>query len=201
MPKASDLKCKLCSALSDVEAKRLHDAAQGGDGCWEGDPCHKIRYYYANQETINAQRREKYQRKKLAKQQTAIAGVQVQGDELSISDRLKTWLPQAAPVLPPERIYVQLLWYREAPKERLHAIGAVLYLGDHMIAFSGPYHCRGFSPKDVTDYLIPNMVRALNQVLNENFPGYQTYRIGRLHDEGDERHPALCPLCTGRPMR
>ncbi len=201
MPKEPDPKCKICSALSDVEAKQLHDADQGGDGCWVGDPCHKLRYYYANQETINAQRREKYKRKKLANQQVVLDRVKMQGDDLSTSDLLKTWMPQAAPVSLPERIYVQLLWYRETPKDRLHAIGAVLYLGDQMIAFSGPYHCRGFSPKDVTDYLIPSMVRALNQVLNENFPEYRTYRIGRLHDEGDERHPAICPLCTGRPMR
>lgn len=201
MPKNPDPKCKICSALSDAEAKQLHDAAQGGDGCWAGDPCHKLRYYYANQETINAQRRENYKRKKLAKQQVGIEHLRAQGNDLSTSDLLRAWIPQAAPVLPPERVYVQLLWYRETPKDRLHAIGALLLLGDQTIAFSGPYHCRGLAPKDVTDYLIPSMVRALNQVLNENFPEYQTYRIGRLHDEGDERHPALCPLCTGRPMR
>lgn len=199
MPRPSDKKCELCSALSDVEAKRLHDAAQGGDGCWAGDPCHKLRYYYANRELLNAQRREKRKRQKLAKQQGRIP--QRLGTDLTTSNLLRSWVPQAAMVAPPERVYVQLLWYRETPKSRLHAIGALLLLGDQTIAFSGPYHCRGLAPKDVTDQLIPSMVRALNQVLNESFSEYETYRIGRLHDEGDERHPALCPLCTGRPIR
>ncbi|WP_317111956.1 hypothetical protein [Chroococcidiopsis sp. SAG 2025] len=50
-------KCWACSLLTPAEARKLHDAACGGDGCWVGDSCHSKRSYYRKGRQQKAQRR------------------------------------------------------------------------------------------------------------------------------------------------
>ena len=39
-------KCWACSLLTAMEARKLHDGASGGDGCWKDDTCRSRRSYY-----------------------------------------------------------------------------------------------------------------------------------------------------------
>ncbi len=89
-----------------------------GDGCWNGEPCHKRRTYYRHRDRYNRSRRLKYIGEK---QSTAQLG--------SIS----------IPAIPAVVIY----FYRPRKNEPLHALGIELWVGQLLKATQKPVHTLG----------------------------------------------------------
>ena len=46
MGRPTNQKCWACSLLTIAEARRLHDGASDGDGCWNDMTCPSRRSYY-----------------------------------------------------------------------------------------------------------------------------------------------------------
>ncbi|PSB46818.1 hypothetical protein C7B80_11610 [Cyanosarcina cf. burmensis CCALA 770] len=119
-------KCWACSLLTPAEARKLHDATCGGDGCWAGDSCHSKRSYYRKGRQQKAQRR------------AAI-------DEVVVS----------VPEIPYVVLHTYLDKPRQPNDEVvIHAICAELWLGNAPKAMTRPEHTFGYPPRVVKEYAL-----------------------------------------------
>ncbi len=57
MGRRTNEKCWACSLLTSEEARKLHDAEMGGDGCWREETCRSRRSYYRKGRSRLAQRK------------------------------------------------------------------------------------------------------------------------------------------------
>jgi len=57
MGRRTNEKCWACALLTAGEARKLHDAEQGGDGCWREETCRSRRSYYRKGRSRLAQRK------------------------------------------------------------------------------------------------------------------------------------------------
>ncbi|MGI0493619.1 hypothetical protein ACN4EG_17705 [Alkalinema pantanalense CENA528] len=123
MGRRTNEKCWACSLLSANEARTLHDAALGGDGCWKDEICHSRRSYY---------RKGKDQKR----QKAAIA-------ELTVP----------LPVMPYVVLHTYADKPRQVQDEVvIHALYAELWMGNQPIARTGPQHTFGLPPRLVKAY-------------------------------------------------
>jgi len=125
MGRRTNEKCWACSLLTTTEARQLHEAAIGGDGCWNDDVCHSRRSYYRRGRGLR-------QRRKAG----AIAEVQVPLPEVPYVV-LQTYVEQ------PRQSNDGVV---------IHAMGAELWRGERAIARTQPQHVFGLSPRLVKDY-------------------------------------------------
>ena len=126
MPAHSREKCRQCSKLSLEQALQKHGAV--GDGCWEGEPCHKRRTYYRHRERYNRSRRLKYRGEKESSAQLA---------EIPISS-----IPA-----------VVIHFYRQRKDSELHALGSELWVGQQKQKSRAPVHTLGWTEADVKTYI------------------------------------------------
>jgi len=125
MPVRAAHACRQCSKLSLEQALQLH--GEQGDGCWEGEPCHKRRTYYRNKDRYNRDRRLKYHQNKQSV-------VQLEG------------------VSTPTTPAVVVRFYRERKDAPLHALDVMLWLGDCKQAIK-TVHTLGWTEGQVKAYL------------------------------------------------
>ncbi len=126
MPARGRDKCKECSKLSLEQALQKHGPE--GDGCWEGEPCHKRRTYYRHRERYNRSRRLKYKGEKETSAQ--LAGIPI-------------------PPIPAVVIH----FYRKRKDDELHALGAELWVGQQKRESLPPVHTLGWTEGDVKAYI------------------------------------------------
>jgi hypothetical protein len=166
MPRVPNEKCRLCSKLSDEQAKRLHGTE--GDRCWVGQPCHDRRSYYRHREAKNYRRRQQRQT-----QQQATEHI-LDGSSPVIT------LHVPAPAVPA----AVALWYRETKTSLLHAVGAELWLGDTRAARVEPVHCLG---------LTESQIEALLRQFLVEFSKCAQVEIKRFR-ASVELNPQNCPI-------
>jgi len=126
MPSHARERCRQCGKLSLEKALQKHGSE--GDGCWEGEPCHKRRTYYRHRERYNRSRRLKYKGEKETSAQ--LAGIQI-------------------PSIPAVVIH----FYRKRKDDDLHALGAELWVGQQKQESLPPVHTLGWTEGDVKAYI------------------------------------------------
>jgi len=124
MGRPTNQKCWACSLLNVAEARKQHEGAIGGDGCWRDDTCPSRRSYYRKGRGRLAQRKE------------AIATVVVPVPAMSYVV-LHTYVDQ---VRQPQDDVV------------IHAMCAEAWVGGEPIAMTQPQHTFGLPPRMVKDY-------------------------------------------------
>jgi len=124
MGRPTNEKCWACSLLTAAEARRLHEAALGGDGCWREATCRSRRSYYRKG------------RSRLAQRQSALDVVTVSIPQVAFVV-LHTYLDQ--PRQPNDEVVI-------------HAMCAELWLGDQPVALTQPQHTFGLPPRLVKEY-------------------------------------------------
>ena len=104
MGRQTNEKCWACSLLTAAEARRLHEAALGGDGCWREEICRSRRSYYRKG------------RSRLVQRQSALAVVTVPIPQVAFVV-LHTYLDQ--PRQPNDEVVIHAmcaeLWRGEQP--------------------------------------------------------------------------------------
>jgi hypothetical protein len=124
MGRQTNEKCWACSLLTAAEARRLHEAALGGDGCWREETCRSRRSYYRKG------------RSRLAQRKTAIESMTVPLPAIPYVV-LHTYVDQ--PRQPNDAVVI-------------HAMCAELWRGEQPIAMTQPQHTFGLSPRLVKEY-------------------------------------------------
>ena len=122
MPAHGRERCRQCSKLTLEQALQKHGTE--GDGCYEGELCHKRRTYYLNRERYNRSRRLKYRGEKET-------GAQMAGIPL--------------PSIPAVIIH----FYRQRKDDQLHALGSELWVGQQKRESLTPVHTLGWTEGDV----------------------------------------------------
>lgn len=166
MPRAASEKCRLCSKLSDQQAKLLH--GEEGDHCWAGKPCHDRRSYYRHREEKNYRRRKRRQ----------ITNIE-RGLITPFSPQVVT-LEVLAPAIPAAVVH----WYRETKDSPLHAVGAELWMGNDRVARIEPVHCLGLTELHIKTLLV--------QIL-QHFSQFSGQKLERFRSTV-ELNPANCPI-------
>ena len=126
MPARSRDKCRQCSKLTLVQALEKHGPE--GNGCWEGEPCHKRRTYYRHRERYNRSRRLKYK-----------------GEQESVAQLEGISLPTIPAVI--------IHFYRQRKDSELHALGSELWVGQRKRESLPPVHTLGWTEGDVKNYI------------------------------------------------
>ena len=117
-------KCWACSLLTAIEARKLHDEASGGDGCWKDETCRSRRSYYRKG------------RGKGVRRLSAIEVVQV-----------------PIPAVPYVVLHTYLDKPRSPADEVvIHAMCAELWIGGTPKAMTEPQHTFGLPPRLVKEY-------------------------------------------------
>jgi len=127
-------KCWACSLLTAVEARRLHDTEQDGDGCWNEEVCHSRRSYYRKG------------RSRLVRRKAAV-------DEVVVP----------IPSVPYVVLHTYLDKPRQPSDEVvIHAMCAELWVGNQPISITQPQHTFGLPPRMVKEYA-RQLLAALEQ--------------------------------------
>ncbi len=126
MPARGSDKCRQCSKLSLEQALEKH--GEQGNGCWDGEPCHKRRTYYKNRERYNRSRRLKYIGDKESSAQ--LEGISI-------------------PTIPAVIVH----FYRQRKDEPLHALGIELWIGQQKKAALQPVHTLGWTEGQLKGYI------------------------------------------------
>lgn len=166
MPRTSSEKCRLCSKLSDAQAKQLHGPC--GDNCWTGKLCHDRRSYYRHRDAKNYRRRQRRQ------------ATQSQESAVMPASTPTVTLEVLAPAIPAAVVH----WYRETKDAPLHAIGAELWMGNDRVARVEPVHCLGLTESHLKTLLLHIL---------EHFSQFSSQKIERFRATV-ELHPANCPI-------
>lgn len=153
MGRRTNEKCWACALLTPEESRKLHDAAQGGDGCWEDTRCHSRRSYY---------RKGRSQR---VRRSPAIAELPV--PLLAVfSVVLHTYVDQ--PRQPKDEVVI-------------HALCAELWHGNQPIAITQPQHTFGLPPRLVKDYARQLLEALYQQYGNGRRSGFERYAREEQH--------------------
>ena len=124
MGRRTNEKCWACSLLTPEEARKLHDAEAGGDGCWREETCRSRRSYYRKG------------RGRLAQRKTAIEAITVPIPQIPYVV-LHTYVDQ--PRHPNDEVVI-------------HAMCAELWLAEKPVAMTQPQHTFGLPPRLVKEY-------------------------------------------------
>lgn len=153
MGRQTNEKCWACSLLTPEEARKLHDAERGGDGCWNEDVCRSRRSYYRKG------------RSRVAGRKAAIAEIVVPIPEVFYVV-LHTYVEQ--PRQPNDEIVI-------------HAMCAELWKGNQPIAMTQPQHTFGLPPRLVKEYA-RQLLDALYQQYGEGKrSGFERYAREEQH--------------------
>jgi hypothetical protein len=124
MGRRTNEKCWACSLLTSEEARKLHDAEMGGDGCWRQETCQSRRSYYRKG------------RSRLTQRKAAIAEITVPVPQVPYVV-LHTYVDQ------PHHLNDEVV---------IHAMCAELWLGEKPVAITQPQHTFGLPPRLVKEY-------------------------------------------------
>jgi hypothetical protein len=124
MGRSLNEKCWACSLLTTPEARKQHDEAMGGDGCWHDAVCHSRRSYYRKG------RRSKVKRSS-------------QVEEVIVP----------IPKIPYVVLHTYVEKPRHPNDEIvIHAMCAELWVGSDPVAMTQPQHTFGLPPRLVKEY-------------------------------------------------
>ena len=153
MGRPTNEKCWACSLLTAAEARRLHEAALGGDGCWREETCRSRRSYYRKGRSRRAQRQ-------------------------SALDIVTVPLPAVAFVVP--HTYVDQP--RQAKDEVvIHAMCAELWRGEQPIAMTQPQHTFGLPPRLVKEYARELLEALYQRYGNQRRSGFERFAREEQH--------------------
>ena len=124
MGRPTNEKCWACSLLTVSEARKLHEAERGGDGCWSDDTCRSRRSYYRKGRTQGVRR-------------------QPQIEELIVPIAEVPSVVLHSYVDKPRQIHDAVV---------IHALCAELWLGNKPTAMTQPQHTFGLPPRLVKEY-------------------------------------------------
>lgn len=124
MGRSLNEQCWACSLLTAAEARKLHDEALGGDGCWQDAVCHSRRSYYRKGRSSRARR------------SPHVAEIVV-----------------PIPEIPLVVLHIYVDKPRQANDEVvIHAMCAELWVGSQPIAMTQPQHTFGLPPRTIKEY-------------------------------------------------
>ncbi|MBI4779715.1 MAG: hypothetical protein HY785_00170 [Oscillatoriophycideae cyanobacterium NC_groundwater_1537_Pr4_S-0.65um_50_18] len=124
MGRPTNEKCWACSLLTVSEARKLHETARGGDGCWRDDTCRSRRSYYRKGRTQSVRR-------------------QTQIEELVVPIAEIPYVVLHTYVEKPPQINDAVV---------IHALCAELWVGNKSTVMTQPQHTFGLSPRRVKEY-------------------------------------------------
>ncbi len=153
MGRPANEKCWACSLLTPTEARKLHDAELGGDGCWVGDPCHSKRSYYRKG------------RQRSAVRHPAIDEVVVPMPQIPYVV-LHTYLDK--PRKPNDQVVI-------------HAICAELWVGNTPKAMTKPEHTFGYPPRVVKEYALQLLNALYLEYGNGRRMGFERFAHEQQH--------------------
>ncbi len=153
MGRRTNEKCWACSLLTVGEARKLHDAEQGGDGCWREDTCRSRRSYYRKG------------RGKGVKRKSAIAEVIV-----------------PIPEIPYVVLHTYVEKPRQTNDEvMIHAMCAELWVGNKPVAMTQPQHTFGLPPRLVKEYARQLLAALYQEYGDGRRSGFERYAREEQH--------------------
>ena len=153
MSKLLNEKCWACSLLTATEARKLHDTAQGGDGCWSGDTCHSRRSYYRKGRGRTARRN-------------------------SVIEEVTVPIPQVPYVV----LHTYLDQPRQTNDQVvIHAICAELWSGSAPRAMTQPQHTFGLPPRLVKEYALQLLDALYLKYGNGRRSGFERFAHEEQH--------------------
>ncbi|MBD1860047.1 MULTISPECIES: hypothetical protein [Trichocoleus] len=145
--------CWACSLLTPAEARKLHDAAVGGDGCWQDALCHSRRSYYRKGRGQGVRRRSQ------------IAEIVV-----------------SVPEVPYVVLHTYVDQPRQANDEVvIHAMCAELWVGNQPRAMTQPQHTFGLPPRLVKEYARQLLEALYQQYGQGKRSGFERYAHEQQH--------------------
>lgn len=169
MGRLTNKKCWACSLLTVEEARSLHDAGQGGDGCWKDAICHSRRSYYRRGRGKGVRRSP-------------------QIEEVTV----------AVPEIPYVVLHTYVDKPRQLEDEIvIHAMCAELWLGSKPIAMTQPQHTFGLPPRLVKEYARQLLEALFQKYGNGRRSGFE--RFAREQQHSTSQCPIRpCPLSASR---
>ncbi|MBC7971426.1 MAG: hypothetical protein H7Z11_15120 [Verrucomicrobia bacterium] len=153
MGRQTNEKCWACSLLTAAEARRLHEAALGGDGCWREETCRSRRSYYRKG------------RSRLAQRKAAIEEITVPIPQIPYVV-LHTYVDQ--PRHPHDEVVI-------------HALCAELWLGEKPVAMTQPQHTFGLPPRLVKEYARQLLDALYQRYGHERRSGFERFAREEQH--------------------
>ena len=153
MGRRTSEKCWACSLLTAIEARKLHDAVEGGDGCWNDELCHSRRSYYRKGRGDRVRR------------QPQLSEVVVPIPAVSFVV-LHTYVEK--PRQPDDDVVI-------------HAMCAELWVGEKPIALTQPQHTFGLPPRLVKDYARQLLEALYQQYGNGRRSGFERFAREEQH--------------------
>jgi hypothetical protein len=145
--------CWACSLLTAAEARKLHDATVGGDGCWQDAVCHSHRSYYRKGRSQAVRRRS-------------------QIEEIIVP------IPEVSYVV----LHTYVEKPRQAHDEVLiHALCAELWIGNQPKAMTQPQHIFGLLPRLVKEYARQLLEALYEQYGQGRRSGFERYAREEQH--------------------
>lgn len=145
--------CWACSLLTAAEARKVHDASVGGDGCWQDALCHSRRSYYRRGRGQGVRRRSQ------------IEEIIVPVPEISYVV-LHTYVDQ------PRQVSDEVV---------IHAMCAELWMGNQPKAMTQPQHTFGLPPRLVKEYARQLLEALYQQYGQGKRSGFERYAREEQH--------------------
>ncbi|MBD2090644.1 hypothetical protein H6F67_12345 [Microcoleus sp. FACHB-1515] len=139
--------------LTTIEARKLHDAAEGGAGCWNDSVCHSRRSYYRKGRGDRVRR-------------------QPQMAEIVVPIPIVSFVVLHTYVEKPRQPNDEVI---------IHAMCAELWRGDKPIALTQPQHVFGLPPRMVKEYARQLLDALYQQYGNEKRSGFERYAREEQH--------------------
>ncbi|MCY7276452.1 MAG: hypothetical protein LH702_22645 [Phormidesmis sp. CAN_BIN44] len=153
MGRPTNEKCWACSLLTATEARKLHDAAIEGDGCWKTDTCSSRRSYYRRGRGDRVRR-------------------QPQMSEVVVP----------IPSVPYVVLHTYVEQPRQSNDDVvIHAMCAELWVGNQPIALTQPQHTFGLPPRLVKDYARQILEALYQQYGNGRRSGFERFAREEQH--------------------
>jgi len=153
MGRRTSEKCWACSLLTAIEARKLHDATEGGDGCWNDTVCHSRRSYYRKGRGDRVRR-------------------QPQVEEVVVPIPTVPYVVLHTYVEQPRHSHDDVV---------IHAMCAELWVGDKPIALTQPQHTFGLPPRLVKEYARQLLEALFEQYGNCKRSGFERYAREEQH--------------------
>jgi hypothetical protein len=142
-----------CSLLTAAEARKLHDATVGGDGCWQDAVCHSRRSYYRKGRSQAVRRRS-------------------QIEEIIVPVLEVSYVVLHTYVEKPRQVSDEVL---------IHALCAELWIGKQPKAMTQPQHTFGLPPRLVKEYARQLLEALYEQYGQGRRSGFERYAREEQH--------------------
>jgi len=153
MGRPTNEKCWACSLLTVGEARRLHEAERGGEGCWSDNTCQSRRSYYRKGRGQRVRRRP-------------------QIEEVIVPIPEVTYVVLHTYVEKPRQAHDEIV---------IHALCAELWLGNKPIALTQPQHTFGLPPRMVKEYARQLLEALYQRYGQERRSGFERFAREEQH--------------------